>query len=259
MRHPPGRADAASRGGRAGRAPQRRAAAGGQHDAGRRGRTGARAAAGLAGLLLAAGCAVTRIDANVNTTGQWPPGREPGRYAFQRLPSQQADPPAQARTEAEAKPAIEAAGFAPAGAGVAPDVWVQVAARAIQVPTPAFDPWVGPPGPWGPGGVWVGGWRGAGWGGWGWGGGWNYGMVYTTVNEASVLILDARTAAPLYESRALTDALVSDAVARQALFAAALRDFPYPAVSPRRVTIDLAPPAGAASAPPAGAASAPAR
>jgi hypothetical protein len=214
-------------------------------------------AAGLAGLLLAAGCAVTRIDANVNTTGQWPPGREPGRYAFQRLPSQQADPEAQARTEAEAKPAVEAAGFAPTAAGAVPDAWVQVAARAIQVPTPAFDPWVGPAGP--PGSVWVGGWRGAGWGGWGWGGGWSYGMVYTTVNEASVLIVDARSGASLYESRALTDALVSDQVARQALFAAALRDFPYPAVSPRRVTIDLAPPAGAASAPPAGAAPAPAR
>jgi hypothetical protein len=253
MRPRPSRAEAA------GRRSQRRAVPGGRRGAGRRSRTGARAAAGLAGLLLAAGCAVTRIDANVNTTGQWPPGREPGRYAFQRLPSQQADREAQARTEAEAKPAVEAAGFVPAASGAAPDVWVQVAARAIQVPTPVFDPWIGAPGPWGPGNVWVGGWRGAGWGGWGWGGGWAYGVAYTTVNEASVLIVDARTGASLYESRALTDAPVADAVARQALFAAALRDFPYPAVSPRRVTIDLAPAAAAASAPPGAAASVPGR
>jgi hypothetical protein len=210
-------------------------------------------AAGVAALL-ATGCAVTQIDANVVTVGQWPPGRPPGRYAFQRLPSQQAQAQEQSRTEAEAAPAVEAAGFRPAAPGDAPDVWVQVAARAVQIPAWVADPWAAPyppGGPWGPGSVWAGGWRGTGWGwGAGWGWGYGYGMPPITVHESAVLIVDGRTGAPLYDSRAQTDAAVADRVAREALFAAALRDFPYPAVSPRRVRIDLAPSAAAASAPP---------
>jgi hypothetical protein len=65
-----------------------------------------------------------------------------------------------------------------------------------------------------------------------------------------VLIVDVRTGQPLYESRAQTSDSAGESTTRQALFRAALRDFPYAAVSPRTVSVDLplTPPA-AASAP----------
>lgn len=202
--------------------------------------------AAAAAALALAGCAVTRIDTTVNTTGRWPEGRPLGHYAFQRLPSQQAQPQEQAQIEAEARPAIEAAGFAPAGPGGA-DVLVQVAVRSALVPVPYADPFIGPT--WG----YAGAWRGPGWG-WGWGGGWGWGYApavsWFTFSEASVLIVDAKSGQPLYESRAQTDVSTTEPTLREALFRAALADFPYPAVSPRRVRIDLPlPPPSGASAP----------
>lgn len=203
------------------------------------------AAAAAASVL--AGCAVTRIDANVHTTGQWPEGRSPGRYAFQRLPSQQAQPQEQDRLEVEARPAVEGAGFAPAAADDA-DVFVQVAARSALVPASVPDPFFGPY--WWPG--YAGAWRGPAWG-WGGGWGWGYAPAYVvpslTLTEVSVLIVDARSRQSLYESRAQTDVSTTESTLREALFWAALRDFPFPAVSPRRVSIDLPlPPLAGASA-----------
>lgn len=202
--------------------------------------------AGGCGAVLLAGCAATRIDANVHTMGTWPAARPPGTYAFQRLPSQQAQPKEQDKVEAEARPAIERAGFRPAAPPDSADVLVQVATRSVQVVSGvAADPFYGP---YWPGAAWGGAWRGGAWGG-GWGGAWGWGATlpgpWTTINESAVLILDARTQAPLYESRAQTDASVSDRTAREALFFAALRDFPLPAVSPRKVSIDLPLPASA--------------
>lgn len=202
----------------------------------------------LATAALLAGCAVTRIDANVHTSGRWPESRPPGSYAFQRLPSQEADPQAQDRLEAQARPVIEAAGFVPTSPPEA-DVWVQVAARSTMIPAPFGDPFVGPF--WA--GGYVGAWRGPAWG-WGGGWGWGYAPAYTVpwvnLTEASVLIVDARTRQPLYESRAQTTDSAGESVTREALFRAAMRDFPYPAVSPRTVSIPLPlPPAAGASAP----------
>lgn len=195
----------------------------------------------LAAVMLA-GCAVTQIDANVHTMGTWPPGRAPGSFAFERLPSQQARPQEQARLEAAAAPALLEAGFRPAGSEPA-DVMVQLAERSVQgwMPDPFFSPWGGMP-PWyGP--RWRGGWWGAGgWGPWGPGWGWGYGIggaVPVSWTEVSVLMLDARSQMPLYESRAQSEGPPPDEVTRAALFAAALKDFPFNAVSPRRVTVEL--------------------
>ena len=109
--------------------------------------------------LLLAGCAATRLDATVHTSGNWPVGRVPGSFAFERLPSQMAQPEAQDRLEAETLPALEQAGFKPVSGGETPDVRVQVAARTIQGQVVYAGPYYG--GPWGPWGGW-GGWSGRG-------------------------------------------------------------------------------------------------
>ena len=64
-------------------------------------------------------------------------------------------------------------------------------------------------------------------------------MRSTIAQERGLLILDARTRQPLYETRAQSDGGWPDAATWAALAAAALKDFPYAAVSPRRVTIEL--------------------
>jgi hypothetical protein len=176
----------------------------------------------------------------VHTTGNWPPGRPPGSFAFERLPSQMAQAEQQDRLEAETLPALEKAGFRPTAAGDAPDVHVQVAARTIQGQVVYTGPYYG--GPWGP---WGGGWGGARWGapGWGFGAGWGWGgPAYAYyVFEVAVLILDARTQQSLYETRAQSEGSAPDEGTWAALAAAALADFPLAAVSPRRVTVELKP------------------
>jgi Domain of unknown function (DUF4136) len=194
----------------------------------------------LALLALAAtlgGCASTRLDADVHTIGGWPEGRVPGGFAFERLPSQAAHAAEQDQLEAAALPAIERAGFKPA-LDATPDVLVQVAERMLQAQGVYPDPFLGTF--WMGNAIYGGGrWRGAAWGsGWGWGYGIGTTVPYYVV-EVSVLILDARSKQALYEARARSDGSWLDERTRPALFVAALKDFPYTAVSPRRVTVDL--------------------
>lgn len=200
-------------------------------------------ASAAAMLALLAGCAATHLEANVHTQGNWPPGRAPGTFAFERLPSQLAQPEQQERLERETLPALVAAGFRPVAGGETPDVRVQVAARTVQGQIVYTGPGFGGPwgGPWGR--PWGYGWGGARWGGpaWGWGGGWGWGSpAYAYyMYEVAVLILDARTQQSLYESRAHSDGASFDDGTWAALAVAALKDFPLPAVSPRRVTVPL--------------------
>ena len=61
------------------------------------------------------GCAsFNQLNNDVSTYSQWPGERKPATYAFERLPSQQAQPQNQERLEQAARPALEAAGFRPA-------------------------------------------------------------------------------------------------------------------------------------------------
>ena len=199
----------------------------------------------LALVAFLAGCGTTRlIDSDVNSFGAWPTGRAPATFAFERLPSQQARPDQQAQLEAAALPALEQAGFRWAGglapmagaalASGAPDVLVQVSARTLR-----YDGgWNGDP--FWPGGAFyrggVGRWRGGGsfglYGARGW-------SPTYYLNEVSLLIRDARSQQMLYETRAQNDGVWFDAAVRAALFDAALKDFPRPAVSPRRVTVEI--------------------
>lgn len=184
-----------------------------------------------AGLLLAGCAAMNTIHSEIATYGEWPAGRAPGSYAFDRLPSQQAQPEAAARLEAAAMPALEQAGFRPAGAGQTPDVLVQVAARTSRVDV---DVWADP--------LWY---RG----GWGlarqpWVGPLWWGDVRYERSrydrEVALLLRDRASGKPLYEARASNEGYsgAGDAL-NTALFRAALFDFPRTGPNPRTVTVTL--------------------
>lgn len=194
---------------------------------------GAAAALALAALL--AGCAsLNTLDSVVSSYGQWPAGRAPGTYAFERLPSQQAQPERQQLLENAARPALEAAGFRAAPAGATPEVTVQVGGRVTRTDRA---PWDDPL--WWRGGFGI--WRHGPWVGPYWGAG-----VYTESpryeREVAMLIRDRASGEPLYETRASSDGLTrGDAAIVRAMFAAALKDFPATGVRPRTVTTPLAP------------------
>lgn len=188
-------------------------------------------AAGAA-LLALGGCAsLNSLSSDVRSYGTWPAGRAPGTYVFERLPSQASQPEQQAALEDAARPAVEMAGFKPAADAARADVTIQLGARITRYDT---SPWDDP--------MW---WNyGYGFGRFG---GWRpgFGMGYRYDNpryerEVAVLIRDRSSGAPLYESRAVNDSLVGgDSESLSLMYEAALKDFPTPAVSPRRVVVPL--------------------
>lgn len=186
-----------------------------------------------------AGCAgVSAITSQVSSYGQWPAGRQPGLYTFERLPSQQSRVEWQDKLEAAAQPALAAAGFVLAKEAGQADLTVQVASQVQTDPRPRYDPFWGPYGPWGRGGV--GGW----WGGRGRGG---LSMSFAVEpphvqTQVDVLIRDRRNNQVLYETHAKLDHVgAADDRLLPYLFEAALKDFPHQAVSPRAVTIEIPP------------------
>lgn len=181
------------------------------------------------------GCAnMTSVTSQVSSFASWPEGRKPGRYVFERLPSQQSQPSVQDKLEAAAQPGLAAAGFEWVADASQADVSVQVGAQMhMDQRRRAYDPFWGP---WGPA-----------WGGW-WGGG-RGGMsmsmsmepVYVQM-QVDVLIRDKRSNVVLYETHARYDRIgaVDDRLYPY-LFEAALKDFPHQAVSPRAVTVTIPP------------------
>ena len=217
----------------------------------------------LAGAALLAGCAGLRaVDTSVATFGAWPADTAPGTYAFDRLPSQQANLPRQQSLENAAALALAGAGFRPAAEGTKPAVMIQVGARTERFEqAPWDDPfWWGGPRRFG-----YGGWAGTGpWGPWGYG---PYGLrrgiwapfppqpdIYQ--REVALLIRDAGTGKALYETRASSDGFSEggDRVLA-AMFDASLKDFPHTNEKPHDVHVPLPmlpsalPPAPAASGP----------
>ena len=196
-----------------------------------------------AALLVAAalgGCAaMNSVTSEVATYGDWPAGRQPGRYAFERLPSQQAKAARQAELEAAAARGLEGAGFTAARDAAQADVIVQIGARISRT---ELLPWDDP--------LW-----------WRWGGGYwrnpawrspshfgfqaNFNAGWTARYERSVALLlrDRASGTPLYEAHAQTDGTTSgDNALLAAMFAAALKDFPASgAANPRQVTVQRAP------------------
>lgn len=190
----------------------------------------AAATAALAATLLAGCAALNTMHAEIATWGDWPADRKPGRYAFDRLPSQAAQPEAAARLEDAARAALEGAGFVPAAAGQEPDVLVQVAARNARAD---IEIWADP--------LW---WRG------GWLPGrrvWVEPLWWPELHartryerEVALLLRDAESGKPLYEARASNEgANAGGSALQQALFRAALADFPRTGPNPRQVTVTL--------------------
>ena len=181
---------------------------------------------------LAACGTLSQLGADVSTFGEWPAGRPPGSYAFERLPSQQANAEATAALEAAAMPALAAAGFTPVAASAEPAVLVQVGARVNRSErSPWDDPlW------WGGG---FGGWRHGPWRGPNWGASLRI-ESQRYEREVALLVRDRASGKPLFEARASSEGFDSRATpVLKPLFAAALMDFPRTGINPRRVRVPL--------------------
>jgi hypothetical protein len=195
----------------------------------------------FAALLLIAtllgGCAaLNRVHSEVTTYSDWPADRKPGRYAFERLPSQKANATRQAELEAAASGALEKAGFTVVPDAAQADVIVQIGARLTRV---EVSPWDDP--------LW-----------WRWGAGYwrapawrsSRSMYYAGLHadwatryERSVALLlrDRASGTPLFEAHAQTEGGTSgDSALLGAMFEAALQGFPaVGAQNPRTVTVQL--------------------
>lgn len=91
-------------------------------------------ALGLSGLATLSGCAaMSSVNVTVRTFGAWPAGRQPGRYAFDRLPSQEAAADRREALESAASVALERVGFTAAPDADQADVLVQFGARQAQL------------------------------------------------------------------------------------------------------------------------------
>ena len=181
---------------------------------------------------LLAGCGtLSQLGADVSTFGEWPAGRAPGSYAFERLPSQQAQADETAVLEAAAMPALAAAGFVPVAAGAEPEVLVQVGARVNRSDR---SPWDDP--------LWWGGygsWRHGPWRGPNWGASLRI-ESQRYEREVALLIRDRASSKPLFEARASSEGFDSRATpVLKPLFSAALLDFPKTGINPRRVRVPL--------------------
>lgn len=196
--------------------------------------------------LVLAGCAgLSRVDSTVQSFARWdatpsgaPAGAVPDgpqRYRFERLPSQVDDAGGQARLEALARTALASRGWTAADTDAGARWTVQVSATSVRSPRdPWNDPWV----PWRLRGHVVAG---------------NGHLVFAPVfafppdppdqqRQVSLLIREAATGRLVYETRAEHVSRWNNTPALwQAMFEAALRDFPKPPAGPRQVQVDLPP------------------
>jgi hypothetical protein len=185
----------------------------------------------LASAFTLSGCAaLQQTSAEVRSFGDWPAGRAPGTYAFERLPSQNQPGSTAAETEAMAAEALALAGFKPAATLAEADVVVSVGARVSRTD---FSPWDDP--------IW-GRWNAPLYA-------WRFGYPPRAYGhpmfierrferEVALLLRDRASGQPLFEARASNDgATVGSERNLQALFRAALTDFPKVDPKPRWVTV----------------------
>ena len=190
----------------------------------------------IGALALAAGCAsFDHLTADVATFGQWPAGRSGGSYAFDHLPSQQAQTALIQALESAAAPALAKAGLRPVAVGGTPDLLVQLGTRVSRTERAPWDD----PMWWHGAGVGI--WRHAPWRGSGfaWGGTLRLDPPRYE-REVALLIRERSNGQPLFEARASSEGFSSRSNAWLApLFAAAMADFPQLQSQPRRVTVPL--------------------
>ena len=202
-----------------------------------------------AAALLLSGCAgFNNLNNEVSTYGPWPAERKPAAFAFERLPSQQANhPERQQMLEDAARGALEAAGFRAAADAGAAEYLMQVGARVSN-----NNPWIyNEPLFWRGsfrygfgygrfGHPWGAGWGYGGFGGYGGYGGYGYPSTPSFEREVALVIRDRKTGQILYEARANNTggSAVIDSLL-PAMFGAALKDFPGTGPNPRNVTVQL--------------------
>ena len=183
-------------------------------------------------------CSTVRlIESDVTSYTSWPESRPPSTFSFERLPSQQARADVQTAIEAAALPALQKAGFRLADGGKG-EVTVQVGVSETRY---YAAPWDDPFYPFYPG-FGPGYFYGGRYGYYGRGGAFGFSAYAPTphyVYDAGVLIRDAKTQQVVYETHAKHDGYWADEAVRSVLFEAAMKDFPKPALSPRRVAIEI--------------------
>jgi Domain of unknown function (DUF4136) len=191
-----------------------------------------------AAALMLAGCAaLNTVTSEVTSFSEWPAERKPGRYAFERLPSQKASVARTSELEAAAAVALQKAGFTAAADAAQADVIVQIGARISRnEASPWDDPlwWR-----WGPSAYWrAPAWRSARWP--------HYAHFHADLysryeRNVALLLRDRASNVPLYEAHALTAGATSgDAALLGAMFEAALSGFPAAgAANPRQVSVAL--------------------
>jgi hypothetical protein len=170
------------------------------------------------------------IRSEVSSFGNWPEGRQPGSYAFERLPSQQQEGSRQAELEEAARAALEKAGFKPAADAKSADVLVSL---GIRVAAQDRAPWDDP--------LW-----------WRWHANvnyWRYGPYWRPLprysmldrrydRDVALLLRDRASSEPLYEARASNDGVTQgDPDMISAMFEAALSDFPKTRPEPHAVAV----------------------
>ena len=191
----------------------------------------------VAALLGLTGCAgIHAVTSEVSSFGQWPQGQAPGTYVIERLPSQMVRAEAMRDIEIAAGRALERSGFKPAANAASADVVVQLGSRITRY---EISPWDDPLWwRWGPRY-----WRGPGWPGMGSYYGSGYWVRRSSVPEREVAILlrDRASTVPLYEARAVSMGSLSDMAIFEAMFVAALSDFPKTQHQRHSVTVPLAP------------------
>lgn len=181
--------------------------------------------------LVLSGCAAFKtISPEVRSFGNWPAGRAPGSYAFERLPSQQDPLSRAAEWEAAAAPALAKAGFKPAANPAEADVIVSL---GVRVGISDADPWADP--------LWYR-WNAPLYT-------WRFGMPPRAhplfierryEREVGLLLRDRASGQPIYEARASHDgATRGDDTLMAALFEAALTGFPQANPKTRTVPITL--------------------
>lgn len=210
-------------------------------------------ALGLTAMAAAAwlpGCAALKqIGVDVVTFGAWPQKRPPGRYAFDRLPSQAAGSPEQVQLEAAAAQALQRIGFVAAERPAQADVLVQLGWSRARVLSPFADA-----GPWGPRsvleppppdrrahatvGVGVGIGIGMRRGGFGIGGTFGESATYDR-QQVQMLFIDRSRRENLVEIRVQHEARYSSTDYLPLLFDAGLSGFPDLQAGTRQVTVQL--------------------
>jgi len=196
----------------------------------------------LAATLALGGCATSwTVDSQVHSFSTLPATvPADATYRFERLPSQQARPEAQAELEAMAEPALASAGLRRDDA--APRYSVQVGARVDTELSPWADPWY-----WGPGYYRYRPWHGPGWYGGPFGPAWLPPADTWFDREVSVVLRALPGNDVVYETRARHEGPYGDSRAvLPAMFRAALQGFPHPPQGQRRVDVEI----GGKKAPP---------